>query len=104
MEHISVYTRTMKKNTESFLVASKETGLKVNSNKTKYMVVFRDQNAGRSHSITTDICFFGRVEGGKYLVTILTNQNYILQEIRSRFKSWNACYHSVKNLLSSSLL
>jgi hypothetical protein len=29
-----------------FLVASKETGLKVNSNKTKCMVMFRDQNAG----------------------------------------------------------
>jgi hypothetical protein len=32
------------------------------------------------------------------------NQNSIHEEIRSRLKSGNACYHSVQNLLSSSLL
>ena len=36
--------------------------------------------------------------------TTLTNQNSILEEIKSRMKSGNACYHSVQNLLSSSLL
>jgi len=41
---------------------------------------------------------------GKYLGTTLTNQNSILEEIKSTLKSWKACYHSVKNLLSSSLL
>jgi hypothetical protein len=41
----------------------------------------------------------------KYLGTILTNQNYIQEEIKKRLKSWNACYHSVQNIfLSSSLL
>ena len=34
----------------------------------------------------------------------LGNQNYIQEEIKSRLKSGNACYHSVQNLLSSSLL
>ena len=34
----------------------------------------------------------------------LTNQNSIQEEIRSRLKSGNACYHSVQDLLSSSLL
>jgi len=34
----------------------------------------------------------------------LTNQNSIQEEIKSRFKSGNACYHSVQNLLSSCLL
>ena len=36
--------------------------------------------------------------------TTLTNQNSIQEEIKSRLKSGNACYHSVQNLLSSSLL
>ena len=36
--------------------------------------------------------------------TTLTNQNSIQEEIRSRLKSGNACYCSVQNLLSSSLL
>jgi len=34
----------------------------------------------------------------------LTIQNSIQEEIKSRLKSWNACYHSVLNLLSSTLL
>jgi len=44
------------------------------------------------------------VELFKYLGITLTNQNYIHEEIKVRLKSGNACYHSVQNLLSSSLL
>ena len=40
----------------------------------------------------------------KYLGTTLTNQNSIAEEIKSRLRSGNACYHSVQNLLSSRLL
>jgi hypothetical protein len=47
---------------------------------------------------------FDRVEEFRYLGTTLTNQNSIQEEIKSRLKSGNACYHSVQNLLSSSLL
>ena len=39
-----------------------------------------------------------------YLISALTNQNSIQEEIKSRLKSGNACYHSVQNLLSSSFL
>ena len=45
-----------------------------------------------------------RVEEFKYLGTKLTSQNYIQEEIKSRLKLGNACYYSVQNLLSSSLL
>ena len=45
-----------------------------------------------------------RVEEFKYLGTTLTNQNSIQKEVKSRLKLGNACYHSVQNLLSSSLL
>jgi len=47
---------------------------------------------------------FERVEEFKHLRTALTNQNPIKEEIKSRLKSGNDCYHSVQNLLSSSLL
>jgi len=40
----------------------------------------------------------------KYLGTTLRNQNSIPEEIKSRLRSGNACYHSVQNLLSSRLL
>ena len=33
----------------------------------------------------------------------LKNKNSIQEEIKSRFKSGNACYHSVQNILSSRL-
>ena len=47
---------------------------------------------------------FERVEEFKYLGTTLTIQNPIQEEIKSKLKSENACYHSVQNLLSSSFL
>ena len=64
----------------------------------------RDQNPGRSHSLKNDNCSFQKVEQFKYLGTTLTHQNSLQEEIKSRLKSGNACYHSVQNLLSSSLL
>jgi hypothetical protein len=53
------------------------TGLEVNADETKYMVMYRDQNAGRSHITKTDNISFERVEHFKYLGTALTNQNSI---------------------------
>ena len=69
--------QTVKENAEALIVASKETGLEVNADKTKYMVMFRDQNAGRSYNMKTDNSSFESVEELKYLATILTNQNSI---------------------------
>ena len=47
---------------------------------------------------------FERMEEFKYLGTTLTIQNSIREEIKSRLRSGNACYHSVQNLLSPRLL
>ena len=59
--------------------------------KTKYMIMSRDQNAGRSHSTKTDNSSIERVEAFKYLGTTLTNTNSIQEEIKSRLKLGNAC-------------
>ena len=101
---VSVRTCTIKKITEALVVASHEIGLEVNADKIKYMVISRDLNARRCQNIKIDNNFLERVEEFRYLETALTNQNSIQEEIKSRLKPGNACYHSVQNLLSSILL
>jgi len=56
------------------------------------------------HSVKTDNSSFERVKDFKYLGTNLTNQNSIHKEIKGRWMSRMACYHSVQNFMSSSLL
>jgi len=68
---------TIKENAEALVVASKESGLEVNADKTKHMTMSRDQNTVQSHSLKTDNSSFERVEEFKYLGTALTNQNSI---------------------------
>ena len=45
---------TLKENAEALVAATRETGLEVGADKTKYMVMSRDQNAGRIQSVRTD--------------------------------------------------
>jgi len=68
-------------------------GLEVNADNSKYMVRFREQNAGRRTNVKIDNSSFESVEEFKYLGTILTNQSCIQEEIKSRMKSGNACCH-----------
>jgi hypothetical protein len=68
------------------------------------MVMSGDQNAGQNYNIKRDNKSFKRVEQFKYLGTALTDRNSIQEEIKSRLKTGNACYHLVQDLLSSSLL
>jgi hypothetical protein len=87
---------TVKENAEALVVATSETGLEVSADKTKYMVMSRDQNAGRIHSVRIDNSTLESVEEFKYLAITLTNQ--------SRLRSGNAYYHLVQKLLSPRLL
>ena len=98
---LSLYIHTLKENAEALVAATREIGLEVSADKTKYMVMSRYQNAGRIHSVRIDNSTFERF---KYLGTTSTNQNSIAGEIKSRLRSGNACYRSVQNLLSSRLL
>ena len=94
---------TIKKNTKALVVIGEEIGLDVNAEKIKYMVMSQYQNAGQNHYIKTDNKSFERVERFEYLGAALMYQNFIQDEIKSRLKLGNACYHSVQNFWSSSL-
>jgi hypothetical protein len=92
------------KNAATSIDASKETGLEVNVEKTKYMLVSHDQSAGQNWNMKIRNRSFEKVSQLKYLGTTVTNQNLIQEEIKRRLNSGNACYHSVQKLVSSRLL
>ena len=48
---LGLSVHTIKRNSESLVVAGKEIGLEVYDGNTKYLVMSRDHNAGRSHNI-----------------------------------------------------
>jgi len=77
---------TVKENAEALVAATREIGLEVSADKTKYMVMSRDQNAGRIQTVRNDNSTFERVEEFKYLGTTLANQNSIAEEIKSRLR------------------
>jgi hypothetical protein len=82
---------------------SKEVGLEINAEKTKYMLLSHHQNAGQNHDIKIADRSFENVAQFKYLGMTVTNQN-LIDEIKRRLNLGNACHHSAQNLLSSSLL
>jgi hypothetical protein len=92
----------IKKN--NLIDASKEVGLEVNVEKTKYMLVSCDQDADQNGDTKIGNRSFENVSQFKYLGTTLTNQNLIQEEIKRRLNSGNACYHSKQTLPSSRLL
>jgi len=53
---------TVEKRAENLIFASKEIGLEVNADKTRYMVTSGDQNAGRNHGVKIDNISFEKVE------------------------------------------
>jgi hypothetical protein len=97
-------TLISRRNTQTLIDASEEVGLEINVEKTKYMLVSWDQNAGRNWEIKIGNRSFENVSQFKYFGTTVINQNFIQEEIKRRLNSGNACYHSVQNLLSSRLL
>jgi hypothetical protein len=66
---------TIQKNIETLTDASKEVGLKVNAEKTKYKLLFHHQNAVQNHDIQTANRSFENVAQFKYLGMKVTNQN-----------------------------
>jgi len=91
---LRVSVRTIKESAEALLVNSKEIGLEVNGDKSKYTVMSRDKNAGRYYSTKTDNSSFERVEEFKYLGKTLTDQ-YSIQETNEEHIEIRECLLSI---------
>jgi hypothetical protein len=77
--------------------------LLVYAEKTKYMIMSCYLNSGQNENMRIATKSLENVAKFKYFGMTLTNQNDILDEIKSRLNSGNACYDSVQKLLSSHL-
>jgi hypothetical protein len=75
---------TRKKNTEYLIGASKEVGLEINVEKTKYMLLSCHQNARKNHDIKTVNTWIENMAQFKYFGGSVTNQNLIQEEIKRR--------------------
>jgi hypothetical protein len=84
---------TIKENSETLLKASRDIGLEINSEKTVYMITSLHPNSGQNQNIRIANESFENVTKFKYFGTMLTNQNEIHDEIKSRLISGNACYY-----------
>jgi hypothetical protein len=70
-------------NAEALLAAGKKAGLEANAQKTKYMVMIRQWNAGHNHtSMTANKCF-QNVANLKYLAKTVTNQIAFTKKLRT---------------------
>ena len=100
---------TIKRNAGILIVKSKEIGLEVNVEKTKYIITSRYQNGKRegdkelnaNEKIPKRVDKFNTI---KYLGTILNSTNQIRDEIKKGLQAGNPCFYSVNKLLASRLL
>ena len=95
--------QTVRENAEIFIKASKDIGLEVNSEKTKYMITSRHQNVLQNQNIAIGNLSFENVEKFRYLGVTVTNTNDIREEIKRRIGMGNT-YYSLDKIVSSRLL
>jgi hypothetical protein len=78
------------------LNASKDIGLAVNTGKTECMEIGRHRSMKANDHIKIGGNSYEKVKTCKNLSYLLTNQNYIRDNIKCKLKAGNSCYYSVQ--------
>ena len=78
--------QTVRENTDIVIKASKDIGLEVNSEKTKYMITSRQQTMVQNKNIVIENLSLEKVEKFKYLGVTVKNTNDIREEIKRKNK------------------
>jgi hypothetical protein len=81
-------TDIIRNNTETVVYALNEFVLKVNAEKTKYILPSRHQNAGQNHKIEANKSFENETKF-RYFGRTVTNQYLIQEEIKRSLNSGN---------------
>ena len=74
---------TVEENADALVLPTKEIGLELNADKPKYIIMSRDQNAGRSQGMKIGNSCIESVEEFKYLGTILQIKNRFRKKLRA---------------------
>ncbi|CAI6345250.1 unnamed protein product [Macrosiphum euphorbiae] len=89
-------------NLKKLMKASKNMGLVVNAEKTKYMVVTRGPEDSSNLKIENNE--FEQVKEFRYLGVTLNNKNIMHEEINVRLNVANRCYFAMETLFKSKTL
>jgi hypothetical protein len=87
---------------KSLIKAAEKVGLRINEEKTEYMVVsWRNGNLVQEEFIEMAEYKFRRVDQFKYLESIITQDNDIKTEISMRLQSANKCFFGFRKIFRS---
>jgi len=96
-------TRTeVQMNLKKLMKASKNMGLLVNEEKTKYMAITR--RSEDSSNLKVENKEFEQVKEFKYLGVTLNNKNIMHEEINVRLNAANRCYFAMETIFKSKLI
>jgi hypothetical protein len=80
------------KSTEILIHASEKVGVEIHIEKTMYMLLSPNQNAGQNQDINTGNRSSENVSQLKYFGMTVTNKNLLQEKIKGRLNFGNACY------------
>jgi hypothetical protein len=80
---------------------AEEIGLRINSDKTKYMLLSRKGPSGQHRNIIINGTTYKQCSSCKYLGSLITEDDNMKEEIRSRIAAGNRCYLALQSVFKT---